>query len=77
MNISRSLHTHGSPDETSAGMPESLLKKDMRIVVTSGPLAGYAGRIHETDRVTNRAIVLLDMFGTIKFDLSCELVRAE
>ena len=44
MNISRSLHTHDSPDETSAGMPESLLKKDMRIVVTSGPLAGYAGR---------------------------------
>lgn len=77
MNISRFLHTHDSPDETSAGMPKPQPKKDMRIVVTSGPLAGYAGRIHETDRVTNRAIVLLDMFGTIKFDLSCELVRAE
>lgn len=77
MNIFRSLHTHDSPDETSAGMPEYLLKKDMRIVVTSGPLAGYAGRIHETNRMTNRVIVLLDMFGTIKFDLGSELVRAE
>ena len=77
MNISRSHHTHDSPDETSAGMPKPLLKKDMRIVVTSGPLAGHAGRIHETDRVTNRVIVLLDMFGTIKFDLSSELVKAE
>ena len=77
MNISRSLHTHDSPDETSAGMPKPLIKKNMRIVVTSGPLAGYAGRIHETNCMTNRVTVLLDMFGTIKFDLSSELVRAE
>ena len=53
-------------------------KKNMRIVVTDGPLAGYAGTIRVIRHMKKRVVVLLDMFDNgIRFELDCNLVKAE
>ena len=60
------------------GLSKAYFNENMRIIVTEGPLAGYAGKIYKVNRRQQRVTVLLEMFqNSIKFDLGYELIKPE
>ena len=59
------------------GISKAYFDKDQKIVVASGPLAGFAGKIIKVNRRQGRATVQVDLCNnTIKFDLAFEEITA-
>lgn len=60
------------------GISKAYFNENMRIVVTDGPLMGFAGNIIKVNRKRQRVTVKLDLCNsTLKFDLAYDEVAKE
>ncbi|MBP5452032.1 MAG: hypothetical protein J6Y16_07330 [Treponema sp.] len=60
------------------GFSKAYFNENMRIVVTDGPLMGFAGNIIKVNRKRQRVTVRLDLCSsTVKFDLAYDEISAE
>ncbi len=58
------------------GFSKAYFDKDMRIVVTDGPLMGFSGNIIKVNRKRQRVTVKLDLCNsTLKFDLAYDEIQ--